>query len=471
MSLNSLFIAGLFGASLALSPMTALAGDPPPLPGGLAPAKKEKTEEPGLPTGLGGLDMPAATANTKASDEGLSIEHSGFIELRAGARLQDDPTQKDLSIGEARLQLDLSHEGDVASFNLVTDLLLDGVASGEGIDLETGRGAIDLREANALFRIGEVADLKVGRQVLTWGTGDLLFINDLFPKDWNSFFIGRDDEYLKAPSDAVKLALFGEAINLDIVYTPRFDPDRFIDGSRLSYYNPMLGRIAGRDAVADPILPDEWFDDHETAVRAYRNFGPLEAAAYFYSGFWKSPQGYDVALSRPSFPELTVYGASLRGPAAGGILSAEIGFYNSGQDETGADPFVPNSEFRTLVGFEKEVAPELTLNLQYYVESMQDYDAYRLSLPLGMPVRDENRHLITARLTKFMMNQTLTLSLFNYYSPSDEDGHVRALASYKVTDDWLIDGGVNWFYGEQGSSFFGQFESNSNIYVGVRRSF
>ncbi|MFW6031595.1 MAG: hypothetical protein ACOC9T_03300, partial [Myxococcota bacterium] len=32
------------------------------------------------------------------------------------------------------------------------------------------------------------------------GTGDLVFLNDLFPKDWRSFLLGRDLDYLKAPS-------------------------------------------------------------------------------------------------------------------------------------------------------------------------------------------------------------------------------------------------------------------------------
>jgi hypothetical protein len=104
-------------------------------------------------------------------------------------------------------------------------------------------------------------DLKIGRQILTWGTGDLLFINDLFPKDWNSFFIGRDEEYLKAPSDGIRVSLYTKLINLDIVYTPRFDADRFIDGRRISYWNETLGRRAGRDAPVKAIIPDNWFSD------------------------------------------------------------------------------------------------------------------------------------------------------------------------------------------------------------------
>ena len=45
----------------------------------------------------------------------------------------------------------------------------------------------------ALGQWGNAFDLKIGQQVLTWGTGDYVFLNDLFPKDYQSFFSGRDD--------------------------------------------------------------------------------------------------------------------------------------------------------------------------------------------------------------------------------------------------------------------------------------
>ena len=47
---------------------------------------------------------------------------------------------------------------------------------------------------------------------------------------------------------------------------------------------------------------------------------------------------------------------------------------------------------------------------------------------------------------------------------------MRSRASYKLTDDWLLEGGFNIFYGET-QSFFGQFEDNTNVFVGARRSF
>ena len=63
-----------------------------------------------------------------------------------------------------------------------------------------------LREGYISYYPSSFYEIKAGRQVLTWGTGDLIFINDRFPKDYESFYSGRDMEYLKVPSDAVKIS-------------------------------------------------------------------------------------------------------------------------------------------------------------------------------------------------------------------------------------------------------------------------
>ncbi|MCH9022053.1 MAG: hypothetical protein IID32_04745, partial [Planctomycetes bacterium] len=140
-----------------------------------------------------------------------NLEVYGFYEMRSGYRIRKDKYEKDISIMEQRLQLDFSTYTDWADIKVKGDVIGDLVEE---------QGDFDLRAANLLTSPYDSMDLKIGRQVLTWGTGDLVFINDLFPKDWQSFFIGRDSEYLKAPSDAVKISLFSDPVNLDIVYTP-----------------------------------------------------------------------------------------------------------------------------------------------------------------------------------------------------------------------------------------------------------
>ena len=109
--------------------------------------------------------------------------------------------------------------------------------------------------------------------------------------------------------------------------------------------------------------------------------------------------------------------------------------------------------------------------MQYYIEHMLDYDGYRAGLQKGQAARDEDRHVLTLRLTRQAMSQNLMLSLFTYYSPSDNDAYVRPSVTYKVNDAWQIYAGGNIFTGEDTHTFFAQFENNSNVYCGARYSF
>lgn len=442
----------------------------PTLPAGLG--TEAKPTEPELPLGLA-VEQPKADDRTIPSRRSFSLpdQFSGFWEVRGGIRTQKDPYEKQASMGETRLQLEWEERLQLGTLKLTTDFLYDPVASDHQIRLERGTGWLDIRNANFQTRPLDVLDVKMGRQILTWGTGDQLFINDLFPKDWNSFFIGRDDEYLKAPSDAIKTSVFSEWANLDIVYTPRFDADRSIDGRRISYWNTMLGRRAGRDAPVHLDKPDDWFDDDEIAFRLSRNLGGYELALYAYDGFWKSPAGMNPVTLEAICPKLSVYGASVRGTVGRGIGHMELGYYDSREDRSGDDPFVRNSEFRFLAGYEQEIARDLTAGFQYYLEWMMDYDQYLDSLPPGAKTADEDRHVVTLRLTKLLMNQNLSLSLFTFYSPSDNDVFFRPKVHYKVDDHWSVEAGANVFIGEEDHSFFGQFQRNSNVYAGARCSF
>ena len=444
----------------------------PALPAGLSGAS---STEPVLPAGLGGQADDTAATGWSSDETGTSLpfDLNGFVEMRGGARFIDQSYEKDASIGEVRLQLQAEKSWDNVNVRVTSDFVYDPVADRYAIDLETGDGLIDLREAFVSWRATDFMDIKAGRQILTWGTGDLVFLNDLFPKDFDSFFIGRDEEYLKAPSDALKTSFFTSLANLDVVYTPSFDADRFADGARISVFNPFLGRTAGRANVLATDSRESWFTEDEWAARLYRNFSGYEAALYGYDGYWKNPQGLDMAAQKATFPRLSVYGASLRGAVYQGIGNVEVAYYDSRDDRSGTNPVIPNDQFRFLAGYEQEIpyVSELTGGVQYNLERTLDYQDLKANAPSGSPRPEENRQVVTVRLTKQMMNQNLTLSLFNFYSPSDQDGYTRPKATYKVDDHWTVEGGANVFYGQERSTFFGQLEDNSNIYVSARYSF
>ncbi|QBG49316.1 hypothetical protein EGM51_13345 [Verrucomicrobia bacterium S94] len=400
------------------------------------------------------------------SANALDTDLHGFAETRAGARTQNDPTQDQMSLGEVRLQLDSLTYFDAAELQARADFVYDALEHDpEDIDLDRGTGFIDLRELNLLFSPVDSADVKIGRQILTWGTGDLLFINDLFPKDWNSFLLGRDEEYLKAPSDAVFASWFPAMGSFDVAFMPKADSDRYIDGTRLSYWNGS--KISGKNFTAEE--RDQWLKNYEFSARYYRPVLNWEGALYFYNGFWKSPVGYDLTEMEYYFPRLNAYGASAKGSIGNALANVEIGYYDS-RDSSDATHVVPEDEFRFLAGYEREIGKELTAGFQYYAEWMMDYSDYEATADPDAK-RDEIRHVLTLRLTKMLMNQNLTLSLFTFWSPSDQDAYFRPNAGYKISDHWTVTANANLFVGKDDHTFFGQLEDNSNINLALRYSF
>jgi len=401
--------------------------------------------------------------------ESLS-EVNGFFDFRLGARTQIDPNEKSMSLGELRVQLETEKEVEQYTINIAVDFVYDYIAKQYVVDLERGEGIVDLRHANIEFTPLDYLDIKIGRQILTWGTGDLLFINDLFAKDWVSFLIGRDTEYLKAPTNAVKASFFSETINMDIVYSPKFVADRFISGKRVSFFDREQSIRRGENNAIEVERPDNIFNDDELALRFYKTFDVNEVALYYYDGFWKSPAGKNAISGNMVFPKLKVMGASIRGPVLSGIANLEVGYYKS-ESEAKNNPLVRNSEIRFLAAYEQELATELTGGFQYYLEKKLNYENYFNSLPVSSLKDDKYRYVISFRLTKLLLQQNLKLSFFNFYSTSDRDGYLRFNAQYKISDGFRIEGGINEFYGRKQHTFYSQFKNNSNVYSALRYEF
>jgi len=438
-----------------------LPSNEPQLPQGL---ESTPSNEPQLPAGLEQAPTPDQPKTEKAKQEKkkpLGIDIKGFLDNRIGTRYREDKQQsKDLILGESRLQLKAEKFWDKIEIETTGDFY------GDLVEEELN---FDLRQARISWTITSFLDIRLGRQILTWGTGDMLFINDLFPKDWNSYFVGREQEYLKAPSDSIKLGLYPEWFNFEIVYTPRFTPDRYITGDPITFWNPLFNSLQGEDNEVRIDHPGDWFHDDEWAFRAYRKINTFELAFYSYSGRWKSPGGQKLYPPLQAFfPKLNVYGTSLRGPVWKGILSIEMGYYDSKEDRDGNSPFINNSEFRFLVGYEQELTKDFTGGLQIYLEHMLDYDEYKEAQPFWVHNKDQDRLVTTIRLTRQLLNQNLILSWFMYYSPTDQDSYLRPNIRYKINDNWWVEGGANIFIGNEPYTFFGQFMENSNIYIGAR---
>ncbi len=391
----------------------------------------------------------------------------GFLQTNYSARITGvklpGAKRQELMLGEERGRLEGSYypSNSKVGFDVKADVFHDWVEDSWGVALREGY----------MDYLMDKFDLRIGRQIVTWGVGDLLFINDVFPKDWEAFYSGRPLEYLKEGIDAGKLNLYTDLASAEFIVIPHFTPDNLPSVGRFFFFDPYPN-IMNREVEK----PKTVFGNMEYALRIYRSLAGADLSAYAYKGFYRDPAMRADNFISPTtishfYPELAVYGGSLQKSALGGVVSAEYGYYDSMDDRNGKNPGIENSQSKFLIGYQKAFQNDLTIGLQYYGELMSQYKEYKANLPPAFFRKKQLHQYITLRVTKFLKYQTIKLSLFTFYSPDEEDFFITPEASINVTDNMLLALGVNIFAGVKDNTTFGQQHKNSNLYVVARYSF
>nr|MBS0019235.1 hypothetical protein [Gammaproteobacteria bacterium] len=385
------------------------------------------------------------------------LDLGGFVQLHGAVRTSgvDCPPETvcDVPFNEQRLRLSAEGSGlaGAAGFAGKLDLIHDAALN---------KADVEVRELYADYNADRYT-VRGGRQIITWGVGDLLFINDTFPKNWVAFFSGLPLEYLKLGSDAVKLDAFPAFADLEVIVA-RFRQDRRPDARQFVIASPFPPELP--QDIEEPSAP-------EVNVRLARYLGSWDGALYFSYTHFRAP-----ALQRRGdivqgeFPRLSTYGASLTGPLWNGVLSLEAGYYHSLEDRDGTDPSIDNSQTRLLAGYSREIAHDTTVGVQGYAEWMHDYDGYRRSRPPGYPERDRLRTVATLRFTQFHRHQTLRLSLFAFWGLSEGDGYLIPSLRYAFSDALWGELGANLFMGNRNGQF-GALGDNDNLYATLRYAF
>ncbi len=397
-----------------------------------------------------------------SSSYAADVSIHGFLQGNYSANTEaSTPDGGDFKWAEERFQLKLDASKDPFYLFLKVDAFYDHIS--EEPEVELREGYLDF--------VFPKWDLRLGRQIITWGLGDLIFINDVFPKDYEAFYSGRPLEYLKKGLDGVKFGIYPGFVSFEIVIIPFFEPNRFPDSKRFRMFNPAPGVLHHEREK-----PAQSIENTEIALRAYRSIAGFDTSMYFYRGFLRQPSILLDNLTAPTirtdfYPELTEFGFSVQGRAIDGILSLEAGYFESRQDKSGTDPAIPNSSTRFLVGYQRQMWEDFTMGLQYYGEYMHDYSEYEKNLPAGFPKEHRLHDVLTVRLTQLLRHQTLRLSFFSFYSLSDRDYLLNPEIKYNFTDHiWAAIGGLI-FGGSETQLQFGQFDKNDNAYLQVRYEF
>jgi hypothetical protein len=400
----------------------------------------------------------AASSSLMLNEAVADIELSGFLQTNTAVVNIEEAncstgTECEMPFNNQRVQLKAENGNDSGSMSFYSklDLFHDSVL---------GDNNSDLREFYIDFNFEDIS-LRTGRQIITWGVGDLLFINDIFPKDWVAFYSGQPLEYLKKGSDSVKLDFFFGSTTLEFIVSD-FREDRLPDNRQFVFASPFS--ITTPRSIIEP-------DKKEAVFKMSDNVNGWDVAYYMARGFYHMPALTDnTIIINGVYPALNTTGLSFSGAVLNGVLNVEAGYYDSVDDRQGIDPVIENSQARLLAGYSRQIGSDTQIGVQLYGEMMQDYENYKSTLPVGFNVRDEVRSVITMRFTQNYFYQTITFNLFAFWGISDEDSYVIPSLRYAFSDNLWAELGANVFSGEI-TGMFGFLGRNDNVFFNLRHSF
>lgn len=399
------------------------------------------------------MALAVAAASAPAVAAGLT----GFVQARQVQRAQSQPVCGDITGCSSMAQEvlgELLYErrfGQQFSATARVEAFHDGAIS---------EGAVNVREGFVDWSPTSAVNLKLGRQVLTWGVSDYLYVNDVFPKNYDAFFTGAGFDRMKEPVDAARVAIQASDAALEAVLS-RSKADKTPDPDRFSAMS--MARTATRDDSRDHHV--------DVALKASTHVGGWDLAAYGASFDSREERLFmDAADLRADRPRTQHLGLSLTGNFAGGLIWGEGAVRNTSGNQAAvvSRQFLP-SAFKLIGGYSREVGQEVTASAQLQLEGPGSRSRYLDSLAPGVRPLKSVTSTLHLRVQGRWINQTFGAGAQLFVS-SEGDSHLNPFVSWSPADGWALEGGANVFNGKPDTRY-GAFKDDSNVYVLWRFSF
>jgi hypothetical protein len=381
---------------------------------------------------------------------------SGFVQLRqvqrTGSAAECPPSGCGAMVEEGLAELLFERRLDAS--------LAMSVRAQAAHDAISHDQTVGLREATLAWQPVADLDVKAGRQIITWGVSDYLYVNDIFPKNYDTFFTGGSFDRIKEPVDAVHLAWHGPADFELVVARPKAD--------RM----PSPARFVAVAAALNARQADETHDAKvDIALKASRSVGGWDLAAYAARQTSREQRVFvDGAGLRFDRPRLWHLGASATGNAAGGVMWMEAAARHvEGNRQGVVDRHFPGSTAKFIFGYSRVVTEDVTASAQVQVESALDRRQYVQSLVPGVRPVGAFNPVLHLRVAGHWVNQTVGAGA-QLFAGAEGDTHFNPFASWSPVDGWTLEAGANLFRGRPDTRF-GTLRHDSNFYTAARFSY
>ena len=361
---------------------------------------------------------------------GLRAGVKGFVDTYHAVR-SESPHDWMSSRTRVRGELTLSHgqAGAFVSANLLYNAVLPD------------KSGFELREAYLTYNTSRW-DVRLGRQIITWGVADGLRLTDIIsPMDYSEF-LAQDYDDIHIPVGAFRLRYGGERWNLEAVAVPVAQYFILPTGDD----NPWsVGQLP-------PITtPRRRLYNMEYGARWSAYLSGIDFSIAALHTWQKTPELYHGQLC---YRRMGMVGGDLSVPIRQVVLRAEVASYLYDEGATQA-----------LLGLDWYLPGSCTLSAQY-AHQVKRHGA--LDLDSG---RRGSRHsgLATLRLSKDLCHSLLTLQTFAYVDVSEGGVFDRTSADYALSDQIHLLIGYDVLYADRGQ--FYPYRHNSEAWIKAKYSF
>ncbi len=383
----------------------------------------------------------------------MAVTPRGFVDSAYAFQLGGDGA---LIYGRTRARLGLSAQGEDAALTVSVEAIHDAVVPSET--------RLRLYEGFAEY-VGGGWDVRIGRQIIVWGKADGVRLVDLLNPSDLTHFIPYEFDDTRIPIDSLRLRLWLDAVDIELVGIPFFTPTK-PPGADSPWYRSSLP-ADGSVTVAPAALPADEVASMEVAIRASVYLPGVDLAV---SGLylWDDEPVMDAeigasgAVLTPRYHRVGVVGAELAAPVGDFVIRGE-GAYYIGRRLRGAalGASYDKDTIGWLVGLDWFVGGGWTLSAQATGESVIAWTA-------GIDQR-EHGAFGTLSVSKTLLRDTLRVSSMLYVDVVDLGLFERFHLDYALADAFHIYLGLDVLVGDEGT--FGQYADNTNAWLKAKYSF
>ncbi len=382
-----------------------------------------------------------------AQEDELSLQLNGFVDSYHALQLQ---SPHKIMSSRTRLRLEMrANYGEASLFSSV-NLAYNSL-------IKEQSGAF-LREAYFDYA-GKYLEVKAGRQIVTWGVADGLRITDLIsPMDYTEF-MANDYDDIRVPVNAINLKYPGESFSAELVFVPV--PEYFVMPSGED--NPWSMPVPEGVSMDLSGTPEKHIKNSEVGTRLRFFLENLDFSLTALRTFNKSPvtiADYDPetksVVIQGIYKPMYVLGGDFSIPVSEFVVRGEMaGYFGEPIALNDSRRYRLRKTFNALLGLDWYAGDNWTFMVQYMHKVIMDYRK-----ELGM---EQNTSMVTARISKEVLNNTLKLSVYGMYDVDNVSFYIRPAADYLLNDQITLSLGSDILGGRRGT--FKTYEDNTQIWV------